>query len=112
LLPTLALDLGRVDDSWERGFVCLTLHPDFPHTPHLFVAYVAKQPFTHHVISRFTMFEDRADPASEFILLEGDDQKRFGGSQPGGHQGGPLRFGPDGKLYADLGEQGRMTKNF
>lgn len=38
LLPAPALDLaGRVDDYWERGLIGLTLHPDFPHTPHLFV---------------------------------------------------------------------------
>jgi len=106
LLPTPALDLtGRVDDYWERGLIGLTLHPDFPRTPHLFVLYVAKQPFTHHVLSRFTMLGDRCETNSELVLLEGDDQKRFGGSQPGGHQGGPIRFGPDGKLYVALGEQ-------
>src|SRR5205085_7719590 len=39
------------------------------------------------------------------VLLEGDDQAKLGGSQPGGHQGGPLRFGNDGRLYVPLGEQ-------
>jgi glucose/arabinose dehydrogenase len=106
LLSTPALDLtGRVDDYWERGLIGVTLHPDFPRTPHLFLLYVAKSPFTHHVLSRFTLIGDRADPGSEFIVLEGDDQRPFGGSQPGGHQGGPIRFGPDGKLYIALGEQ-------
>src|SRR5262245_61192880 len=65
VLPKPALDLtGRVDDYWERGLIGVTLHPDFPHTPHLFVVYVAKAPFTHHVISRFTMIGDFADLAS------------------------------------------------
>ena len=106
LLAKPALDLtGRVDDYWERGLIGLTLHPDFPHTPHLFVVYVAKQPFTHHVVSRFTMIGDSADPASELILLEGDDQKTLGGTLPYGHQGGPIRFGSDGKLYISIGEQ-------
>src|SRR3954463_2853866 len=42
LLAKPALDLtGRVDDYWERGLIGVTLHPDFPHTPHLFVVYVA-----------------------------------------------------------------------
>ena len=91
LLPKPALELGdRVDDYWERGLVGVTLHPDFPHTPHLFVVYVAKKPFTRHVISRFTMIGDQADVASELILLEGDDQKTLGGTVPHGHQGGPI----------------------
>jgi glucose/arabinose dehydrogenase len=59
----------------------------------------------HHVLSRFTVNGDVADPASERVMLEGDDQAKLGGFQPGGHQGGPLRFGPDGKLYVGLGEQ-------
>jgi glucose/arabinose dehydrogenase len=106
LLATPALDLtGRVDDYWERGLIGVTLPPDFPHTPHLFVVYVAKEPFTHHVVSRFTMLGDRADPASELVLLKGDDQGTLGGKVPHGHQGGPLRFGPDGRLYIGLGEQ-------
>ncbi len=106
LLPRPALDLSdRVDDYWERGLIGVTLHPDFPHTPHLFVVYVAKKPFTHHVVSRFTMIGDQADPASELILLEGDDQKTLGGTIPHGHQGGPIRFGSDGKLYISIGEQ-------
>ncbi|MCI0745599.1 MAG: PQQ-dependent sugar dehydrogenase, partial [Verrucomicrobia subdivision 3 bacterium] len=106
LLPTPALDLtARVDSFWERGLVGVTLALDFPHSPHLFVLYVARSPFTHHVLSRFTLNGDVADPASEKVLLEGDDQNLLGGSQPGGHQGGPLRFGSDGKLYVSIGEQ-------
>jgi glucose/arabinose dehydrogenase len=106
VLPRPALDLSdRVEDYWERGLIGVTLHPDFPRTPHLFVVYVAKKPFTHHVVSRFTMIGDQADAASELILLEGDDQKTLGGTIPHGHQGGPICFGSDGKLYVSIGEQ-------
>ncbi|MGB0582964.1 MAG: PQQ-dependent sugar dehydrogenase, partial [Limisphaerales bacterium] len=100
------LDLSeRVDDYWERGLIGLTFHPDFPQTPQLFVVYVAKEPWPHHVISRFTMIGDQADPESEFVLLRGDDQTKLGGKVPHGHQGGPIRFGPDGKIYVGIGEQ-------
>jgi len=106
LLLTPALDLsGRVDGYWERGLIGVRLHPDFPHTPHVFILYVAKQPFPHHVLSRFTMLGDRADPGSEFVLLKGDDQRTLGGNVPHGHQGGPICFGADGKLYLTFGEQ-------
>jgi glucose/arabinose dehydrogenase len=110
LLPAPALDLSeRLDTYWERGLVGVTLHPDYPHTPHIFIMYVAKAPFTHHVISRFTMLGDRVDPSSEFVLLEGDDQAKIGGKIAGGHQGGPMCFGPDGRLYIAIGEQTART---
>jgi glucose/arabinose dehydrogenase len=104
LLDRPALTLP-VTDYWERGLIGITLAPDFPRTPHLFVLYVAGHPFVRHVLSRFIIQGDIADPASEVVLLEGDDQARLGGVQPGGHQGGPLRFGPDGKLFVSMGEQ-------
>lgn len=106
LLPTPALDLSaRLDTWWERGLVGITLDPDFPRTPHIFLLYVKKQPYPHHILARFTLDGDTIDPASEKILLEGDDQTLVARRQPAGHQGGPLRFGPDGKLYVALGEQ-------
>ena len=106
LLHEPALDLNkRLDTYWERGLIGITLHPDFPRTPHIFIVYVAKEPYTHHVVSRFIVTGDEVDPASEHILLEGDDQSKLGGFKPSGHQGGPIRIGPDGKLYIGLGEQ-------
>src|SRR6266513_2122113 len=104
LLPDLFLNL-EVDSYWERGLIGVTLHPDFPKTPHLYVLYVAPRPYPHHVVSRFTASGNVALAGSEKILLEGDDQTKLGGTIPAGHQGGPIRFGPDGKLYIALGEQ-------
>jgi glucose/arabinose dehydrogenase len=104
LLPEPFLTLA-VDDYWERGLIGVTLHPAFPATPYVYVVYVSAAPWPHHRISRFTAAGDRALPGSEKILLEGDDQRRLGGSVPAGHQGGPIRFGPDGKIYVALGEQ-------
>lgn len=106
LLAKPALDLSdKVDSYWERGLIGVTLHPDFPRSPYLFVVYVAKSPYTHHVVSRFTIVGDTVDPASERILIEGDDQSKLGGTVPAGHQGGIIRMGPDGKVYFGLGEQ-------
>lgn len=104
LMEAPLLDLSaRVDTHWERGLIGLQLHPEYPKQPYLFVVYVTKEPYTHHVISRFTLNDDKAD--EEKILFVGDDQAYLGGSQPGGHQGGPIRFGPDGCLYIGIGEQ-------
>jgi glucose/arabinose dehydrogenase len=108
--PVPVLDLSeRLDTYWERGLIGVALHPDFPHTPHLFVMYVAKSPVPHHVVSRFTMLGDRADVSSERVLLEGDDQTKIDGKLPWGHQGGPICFSADGKLYLGIGEQTART---
>src|SRR5262245_9830253 len=104
LLPEPFLKLD-VTAEWERGLIGVALHPKFPETPHVFVCYVSAKPFVHHVVSRFTAAGDRVVPGSEKVLLEGDDQSKMGGSVPAGHQGGCLKFGPDGKLYVAIGEQ-------
>lgn len=87
LLAKPALTLP-VEAYWERGLIGVTIAPDFPRTPYIYVCYVAKQPYPHHRVSRFTMKHDVADSASERLLLEGDDQRELGGKVPAGHQGG------------------------
>jgi putative heme-binding domain-containing protein len=104
LLPEPFVKLP-VDATWERGLIGVTVAPDFPKTPHVFVCYVAAKPYPHHVVSRFTADGDRAESGSEKILLEGDDQSKLGGTVPAGHQGGAIHFGKDGKLYVALGDQ-------
>jgi putative heme-binding domain-containing protein len=94
-----------VDATWERGLIGVTVAPDFPKTPHVFVCYVADRPYPHHVVSRLRTVGDRAEPGSEKILFEGDDQTKLGGDVPAGHQGGAIHFGKDGKLYVAIGEQ-------
>ena len=112
LLEQPALTL-KVDDYWERGLIGVTVDPGFPRSPFVYVCYVPREPYPHHRVSRFTMRGDVADPASEKVLLEGDDQTRLGGKVPAGHQGGALHFGRDGKLYIAIGEQtaGKPSQN-
>lgn len=95
----------EVDSTWERGLIGVALDPGFPSTPYVYVTYVSPKPFVHHVVSRFTAKGDAAEPGSEKVLLEGDDQSKLGGSIPAGHQGGAVHFGKDGKVYVAIGEQ-------
>jgi putative heme-binding domain-containing protein len=104
LLPEPFVTLP-VDATWERGLIGVTVAPDFPATPHVFVCYVVARPYPHHVVSRLTAGGDRAEPGSEKVLLEGDDQTKLGGTVPAGHQGGAIHFGRDGKLYVAIGDQ-------
>lgn len=100
--PMLTLS---VDNHWERGLIGVTVHPEFPSKPWLYVCYVSPDPYPHHRISRFEVRGDRAIADSEQILLRGDDQSKMGGNVPAGHQGGALHFGADGMLYVGIGEQ-------
>ena len=95
----------KVDSTWERGLIGVTLDPDFAVNGHVYVTYVAPEPYPHHRVSRFTAVGDVAAANSEQILFKGDDQTKLGGVVPAGHQGGALHFGMDGKLYVALGEQ-------
>jgi glucose/arabinose dehydrogenase len=104
LLPEPFVKLS-VDPTWERGLIGVTVGPGFPKVPHVYVCYVAARPYPHHVVSRFTAKGDVAEPGSERVLFEGDDQTKLGGKVPAGHQGGAVHFGPDGKLYVAVGEQ-------
>ncbi|HWB10329.1 MAG TPA: PQQ-dependent sugar dehydrogenase [Pirellulales bacterium] len=98
-----------VDSTWERGLIGVTVDPNFPRAPFVYVCYVARDPYPHHRVSRFTAAGDIAVPNSELVLLEGDDQRKLGGNIPAGHQGGALHFGVDSKLYIAIGEQTAET---
>lgn len=94
-----------VNSYWERGLIGVTVDPHDPESPYVYVCYIAREPFPHHRVSRFTLRGDVAEAGSETILLHGDDQTRLGGRVPAGHQGGALHFGADGSLYIAIGDQ-------
>ncbi len=94
----------RVNDiSNEMGLLGLALHPNFSQNGFFYVNYTGDGGDTF--ISRFTANNDSADPNSEVILLKI--------SQPfPNHNGGGLDFGPDGYLYAGLGDGGAAGDPF
>jgi glucose/arabinose dehydrogenase len=98
LLPTPFLTV-TVDASGERGLIGVTVDPAFAVDGFVYVYYTATTPNSHNRISRFTASGDQALPGSETILLDLDDL-----STATNHNGGGLHFGPDGKLYAGVGE--------
>ncbi len=120
------LDLA-VNSNSERGLLSLALHPNFPSTPYAYIRWtesnsgadsgvVSQVPLLGNRVDRFvwngaTLAFDR-----NIITLRSrqtDNLEAPGhpgtanGNEAGNHNGGVLRFGPDGKLYLFMGDQGR-----
>ncbi len=99
-LPEPFLDLPPVSTQNEQGLLGLAFHPDYQNNGFFFVNYTRTNGDTR--VSRFQVSADDpnlADPNSETVLFEVD--------QPyANHNGGCLKFGPDGYLYIGLGDGG------
>ncbi len=83
----------------EQGLTSVAFAPDYRSSGFFFAHYVRGDGDT--VLSRFRVSADpdRANPASEVVLLVID--------QPfSNHNGGQLQFGPDGHLYLGTGDGG------
>lgn len=93
------LDISsKVLNSGEMGLLGMAFSPNYAKDGYFFINYIDKNQNT--VIARYhAPSVDKADPASE--------QKILTLKQPyTNHNGGALLFGPDGYLYAALGDGG------
>jgi glucose/arabinose dehydrogenase len=102
LTPTPFLDLTAVVQfGGEQGLLGLAFHPDFRDNGLFFVNYTRRDDGAT-VVARYRVSvsdPDRADPASAVQLLLIP--------QPfANHNGGALKFGPDGYLYVATGDGG------
>jgi glucose/arabinose dehydrogenase len=129
LQPTPVLDLP-VNSNSERGLLSLVLHPNFPATPFVYIRWtesstgadstvVTEVPLIGNRVDRFiwnpagggTLTMDQ--PLLALRSLQTDNIAVTGhpgtnnAAPQGNHNGGVLRFGPDGKLYLFMGDQGR-----
>src|SRR5687768_5019459 len=88
-----------VDASGERGLLGVAFDPNFASNQFVYIYYTATSPALHNRISRMTANGDVAVPGSEVVILELDNL-----SSATNHNGGAIAFGPDGKLYAAVGD--------
>lgn len=97
----VVLDIsGRVSTTGEGGLLGLAFHPDFDQQSEAYLYYTASNPF-RTIIARYQVNASTGQfvSDSEEILLEL--------TQPfSNHNGGQVRYGPDGYLYISLGDGG------
>lgn len=90
---------GQISTGGERGLLGLAFDPDYDSNGYFYVNYTNTSGNT--VISRFTVSSDPnvADSGSETILKT--ITQDFSN-----HNGGCIKFGPDGMLYVGMGDGG------
>ena len=108
LLATPFLDIAALvgpctspTDCGERGLLGLAFHPDYPTNGQFYVFYTRVSD-GDLVIARYQVSGDpnvaNAGSANILLIIEHSSQ--------GNHNGGQLAFGPDGFLYAGIGDGG------
>ena len=101
LQTTPFLDIrSRVIYAGERGLLSVAFHPNYA-ANHYFYVYFTTQTSGDITIERFTSTSaDVADPTTSKPIITAPH------STYDNHNGGLLSFGPDGMLYAGLGDGG------
>ena len=120
-VPNTVLDLA-VNSGSERGLLGIALHPNFPATPHVYLYWtesttgadttvLSETPLLGNRVDRFFWNGSTLTMDQNIIRLRALQPPFAGEPTPvagrGNHDGGVIKFGPDGKLYIFIGDVGR-----
>jgi len=122
-VTSTVLDLA-VNNSSERGLLSMALDPDFPNSPSVYLywtesttgadsAVLSETPLLGNRVDRYVWDGSTLTFAQNLIHLRAFQDDATNGRQRGNHNGGVIRFGPDGNLYILIGDEGRrgQTQN-
>lgn len=88
----------------EGGLLGIAIHPEFVTNRLFYLYFTGEEGGTlDNRIERYVLSEDAATAAHDRTILTGMPANTF-------HDGGRLRFGPDGFLYASLGDAGTPSR--
>jgi glucose/arabinose dehydrogenase len=121
VVQSTVLDLA-VNSGSERGLLGIALHPNFPATPHVYLywtesttgadtAVLSETPLLGNRVDRFVWDGSMLTFDQNIIRLRALQPAFAREPTPaagrGNHDGGVIKFGPDGKLYIFIGDVGR-----
>src|SRR5207249_5264783 len=101
LLSTPFATISPIYTDGESGLLGIALDPSFASNGYLYVYYTYRdsQSYTHGHIVRYTAAGNiGTSPTNIFDVVSSTP------NTPPYHNGGYIKFGPDGKLYAQVGE--------
>ena len=115
-VQSIVLDLA-VNSASERGLLGIALHPDFPLNPRVYLFWSeALSGVDSNALADVALLGNRVDsflwngmtltPEKNVIRLRAF-QADAGQPLRANHDGGVIRFGPDGELYVVVGDTGR-----
>jgi glucose/arabinose dehydrogenase len=116
VLTATVLDLA-VNSFSERGLLGIALHPGFPSNPSIYLYWTESStgadssqsqdvPLLGNRVDKFIWDGSTLTQDANMIHLR-SFQEDAGQPPRGNHDGGVIRFGPDGKLYIYMGDNGR-----
>jgi glucose/arabinose dehydrogenase len=100
--PVATLDTA---ERGEGGLLGIAADPDFARNRRFYLyATVEKDGRPVNQLSRWVLSEDARSARQEKVLLDGIAAERY-------HDGGRIRFGPDGYLYVGTGDAGEPKRS-